>query len=41
MIRPGRARRTTPHLVLGADAIAASVEEKRRLRDQTGAAAVV
>lgn len=31
---------TTPNLVLGADAIVASVEEKRRLRDQTGAAAV-
>ncbi len=30
----------TPHLVLGADAIVASVEEKRRLRQRTGAAAV-
>ena len=31
---------STPHVVLGADAIVASVEEKRRLREQTGAVAV-
>jgi adenosylhomocysteine nucleosidase len=30
----------TPHLLLGAGSIVASVEEKRRLREQTGAAAV-
>ena len=30
----------TPHVVLGADAVAASVDAKRRLRAQTGAAAV-
>ena len=30
----------TPHLVLGADAIVASIEEKRRLRGLTGASAV-
>jgi adenosylhomocysteine nucleosidase len=31
---------TTPHVMLGADAIAASAAEKRRLGDATGAAAV-
>jgi adenosylhomocysteine nucleosidase len=31
---------STPHLMLGADAIVASVEEKRRQRGQTGASAV-
>jgi adenosylhomocysteine nucleosidase len=30
----------TGHALLGADAVAASVEEKRRLRDQTSAAAI-
>lgn len=31
---------STPHVMLGADAIVASVAEKRRLRERTGAAAV-
>jgi adenosylhomocysteine nucleosidase len=30
----------TPHLMLGADAVVASAADKRRLREQTGAAAV-